>query len=109
VISWFQAFAFKWVNLLCRYLSATIQGLEKCVKLQELSLIGCGITSLEGFPALPALRKLWLSDNRIAGALDNLADLDNLVELSLGGNRVASLDELKPITVGLCRLNQVDP
>jgi hypothetical protein len=64
--------------------SAAIHGLDKCVLLQELSLIGCGITSLEGFPALPALRKLWLSDNRISSGLDNLADLDNLVELSLG-------------------------
>mmetsp|Transcript_34348 Transcript_34348/g.55081 ORF Transcript_34348/g.55081 Transcript_34348/m.55081 type:complete len:258 (-) Transcript_34348:91-864(-) len=78
--------------------SAAIHGLDKCVLLQELSLIGCGITSLEGFPALPALRKLWLSDNRISSGLDNLADLDNLVELSLGGNRLTSLDELKPIT-----------
>lgn len=65
--------------------SATIQGLDKCQQLQELSLIGCGITSLEGFPNLPSLRKLWLSDNRIAGGLEALADLDNLVELSLGG------------------------
>ena len=78
--------------------SSTVQGLDKCVNLKELSLIGCGISDLEGFPKLPLLRKLELSDNRIAGGLESLADLDSLVELSLGGNKVASVDELKPIT-----------
>jgi len=34
--------------------------------------------SLENFPALPKLRKLWLSDNRIAGGLEALMELDNL-------------------------------
>ena len=48
--------------------SANVVGLEKCVALEELSMIGCGITTLEGF-ALPALRKLELNDNRISGGL----------------------------------------
>ena len=40
------------------------------MEVEELGLNLCGITSLENFPALPKLRKLWLSDNRIAGGLE---------------------------------------
>ena len=78
--------------------SANVVGLEKCVALEELSMIGCGITTLEGFPALPALRKLELNDNRISGGLEALAGITTLEELNLGGNRIASRDEIKAIS-----------
>ena len=77
--------------------SASVTGLDACVALEELSLIGCGVATLEGFPDLPKLTKLFLNDNRIASGLEHLACLKTLKELGVGGNRIASLDELKPI------------
>ena len=78
--------------------SATLSGLDACVALAELSAIGCAIASLDGFPALPALRKLDVSDNRVAGAtVAALAGCAALEELMLGGNKIASLDDLKPL------------
>jgi hypothetical protein len=74
--------------------SASVVGLEKCVKLEELSANNCGITSLEGFPSLPILTKLELSDNRISGGLAALKNLPSLVELSVAGNAIGSVDEL---------------
>ena len=77
--------------------SASVVGLEKCVKLEELSANNCGITSLEGFPSLPSLTKLELSDNRISGGLAALKNLPNLVELSVAGNAIGSVDELQAL------------
>ena len=77
--------------------SQTIVGLDSLTACEELSIQGCGIASLANFPNLQALRKLLLADNRIGGGLENLAKLTNLEELSIGGNKVASLDELKPL------------
>ena len=67
------------------------------MNLQELSLIGCGLTSLDGFPPLPALKKLLISDNRIAGGLEALSGCTGLVELSLASNRIATLEDLEPL------------
>ena len=77
--------------------SASVVGLEKCVKLEELSANNCGITSLEGFPSLPSLTKLELSDNRISGGLAALKNLPALVELSVAGNAIGSVDELRAL------------
>ena len=77
--------------------SASVVGLEKCVKLEELSANNCGITSLEGFPSLQSLTKLELSDNRISGGLAALKNLPSLVELSVAGNAIGSLDELQAL------------
>ena len=77
--------------------SASVVGLEKCVKLEELSANNCGITSLEGFPSLPSLTKLELSDNRISGGLAALKNLPALVELSVAGNAIGSVDELQAL------------
>ena len=77
--------------------SASVVGLEKCVKLEELSANNCGITSLEGFPSLQSLTKLELSDNRISGGLAALKNLPNLVELSVAGNAIGSVDELQAL------------
>ena len=74
--------------------SASVVGLEKCVKLEKLSANNCGITSLEGFPSLPRLTTLELSDNRISGGLAALKNLPSLVELSVAGNAIGSVDEL---------------
>ena len=77
--------------------SASVVGLEKCVKLEELSANNCGITSLEGFPSLQSLTKLELSDNRISGGLAALKNLPSLVELSVAGNAIGSVDELQAL------------
>uniref|UniRef100_A0A1B0CQD6 Uncharacterized protein n=1 Tax=Lutzomyia longipalpis TaxID=7200 RepID=A0A1B0CQD6_LUTLO len=46
----------------CR--STNIVGLnEEFVNLKQLSLINVGLTTLKGFPKLPNLKKLELSDN----------------------------------------------
>lgn len=47
----------------CR--STNIVGLtDEFTALESLSLINVGLTSLKGFPKLPNLKKLELSDNR---------------------------------------------
>lgn len=47
----------------CR--SSSINGLtDEFVNLESLSLINVGLVSLKGFPKLPNLKKLELSDNR---------------------------------------------
>ena len=43
--------------------AAKVTGLEKFSNLKLLTLNGCGLTSLEGFPTLPKLQRLELSDN----------------------------------------------
>ena len=57
------------------------------------------LTSLANFPQLPKLQNLLLSDNRIAGGLEALtsAKLDQLVELDLSNNKLASLPCFKPL------------
>ncbi|VDP11531.1 unnamed protein product [Soboliphyme baturini] len=68
---------------------------DEFVKLETLSLINVGLTTLKGFPNLPALKKLELSDNRISGGLENLVGCPNLVTLNLSGNKIKDLKELK--------------
>jgi len=77
--------------------SASFVGLEGCVQLQDLSANNCGIVNFEGFPALPSLTKLELSDNRISGGLSALAGLTSLTELTLAGNSIADVKELAAI------------
>jgi len=76
-----------------------VTGLDKFQNLTTLTLNGCGLTSLEGFPTLPKLASLELSDNQLAGGLETLQDcaLFALTRLSLAGNRFATLDSLQPL------------
>ena len=73
-----------------------VTGLEKFSNLRTLTLNGCGLTTLEGFPTLPALRKLELRDNNLSDGLDALQDaaLFQLKSLSLAGNKFATLEDL---------------
>lgn len=77
----------------------TAQGLEKFTNLVTLSLGSVNLTSLENFPQLPKLQSLLLTDNRISGGLEALtaAKLDQLTELDLSNNRLASLPAFKPL------------
>ncbi|XP_035222625.1 acidic leucine-rich nuclear phosphoprotein 32 family member A-like [Stegodyphus dumicola] len=80
----------------CR--STSIVGLtEEFVNLQSLSLINIGLTNLKGFPKLPNLEKLELSDNRISGGLNYLSGSHKLTTLNLSGNKIESLETLEPL------------
>ncbi|KAF7278934.1 acidic leucine-rich nuclear phosphoprotein 32 mapmodulin [Rhynchophorus ferrugineus] len=80
----------------CR--STNIVGLtDDFTNLENLSLINVGLTSLKGFPKLPNLKKLELSDNRISGGLDILETSPKLTYLNLSGNKIKDLDTLEPL------------
>jgi len=80
----------------CR--STAIVGLnDEFVNLESLSLINVGLTSLKGFPKLPNLRKLELSDNRISGGLNLLSASPKITHLNLSGNKIKDLDTLDPL------------
>lgn len=73
---------------------------EQFPRLQQLSLSNAGLTSLEGFPCLPHLKRLVLSDNRISGGLEHLvqAGLKSLEDLDLSNNRIQVLEDLVPLS-----------
>ncbi|VVD01534.1 unnamed protein product [Leptidea sinapis] len=56
-----------------------------------------GKSPLQGFPALPKLRKLELSDNRISSGLNFLNGCKKLTHLNLSGNKIKDLETLKPL------------
>lgn len=80
----------------CR--STNIVGLtDDFTALETLSLINVGLTTLKGFPTLPNLKKLELSDNRISNGLSHLATSTKLTHLNLSGNKIKDLEELKAL------------
>lgn len=87
------------LNLDNRLKAHAVGQLTGYLNLQELSICSVGISSLEGFPSLPQLRRLTLSDNRIAGGLEHLASaqLTSLTDLDLSNNRLARLRDLAPL------------
>ncbi|XP_045149162.1 acidic leucine-rich nuclear phosphoprotein 32 family member B-like, partial [Echinops telfairi] len=78
---------------------AKIEGLTaEFVNLEFLSLINVGLISVSNFPKLPKLKKLELSDNRIFGGLDMLAEkLPNLTHLNLSGHKLKDISPLEPL------------
>jgi len=81
----------------CR--SSQIEGLtDEFKELEILSLINVGLTSLKGFPTLPNLKRLELSDNRLNGGLENLAGCPGITHINLSGNKIQSIDTLEPLT-----------
>lgn len=82
---------------LCR--SPNIIGLtDEFTSLEILSLINVGLTTLKGFPKLPNLKKLELSDNRISNGLHYLHGSPNITHLNLSGNKIKEYDALEPLT-----------
>lgn len=83
----------------CRSLEGKIEGLTaEFVNLEFLSLINVGLISVCNLPKLGKLKKLELSDNRISGGLDVLAEkLPNLTHLNLSGNKLKDISTLEPL------------
>ncbi|TTT79194.1 Acidic leucine-rich nuclear phosphoprotein 32 family member B [Bagarius yarrelli] len=83
----------------CRSNEGKIEGLTaEFVNLEYLSLINVGLISLSNLPKLAKLRKLELSDNRISGGLEVLAEkLPNLTHLDLSGNKLKDISTLEPL------------
>jgi hypothetical protein len=78
--------------------ATAIEGLtDEYKNLTSLSLVNVGLTTLKGFPQLPKLRKLDLSDNRISGDLDLLQGSPSLSYLNLSGNQIKDLETLQPL------------
>jgi len=75
--------------------------------LEKLSMINVGFTSLKGFPTLPNILKLELSDNRISGTLGCLKGCTTLTHLNLSGNKIKTFDALQPLGV-LTKLRSLD-
>ncbi|KAG2439134.1 hypothetical protein HXX76_004501 [Chlamydomonas incerta] len=86
-----------------------VKGLDAFINLKTLSLCSLGLTSLEGFPKLPKLERLILTDNRITGGLQHLVDagLTSLRVLELANNRISRVEELESLK-GLPSLQILD-
>jgi len=75
-----------------------IEGLsDEYENLESLSLINVGLTTLKGFPKLPKLKKLELSDNRISNGLGALKDCPLLSHLNLSNNKIKDLEAIEPL------------
>nr|CAB3221938.1 acidic leucine-rich nuclear phosphoprotein 32 family member A [Phallusia mammillata] len=65
--------------------------------LSRLSMVKAGLTTLKGFPDLPNLERLDLSDNRISGTLSCLKGCTSLTHLNLSDNKIKTLDALETL------------
>lgn len=83
----------------CRSGEGKIEGItEEFSNLELLSLINVGLTSVGDIPKLDKLKKLELSDNRISGGLEVLAErLVSLTHLNLSGNKFKDISTLEPL------------
>uniref|UniRef100_A0A8B9YEV0 Acidic leucine-rich nuclear phosphoprotein 32 family member n=1 Tax=Bos mutus grunniens TaxID=30521 RepID=A0A8B9YEV0_BOSMU len=96
----------------CRSNEGKIEGLtDEFEELEFLSTINVGLTSVANLPKLNKLKKLELSDNRISGGLEVLAEkCPNLTHLNLSGNKIKDLSTIEPLVKELvldnCRSNE---
>ncbi|XP_058019699.1 acidic leucine-rich nuclear phosphoprotein 32 family member B-like [Ahaetulla prasina] len=83
----------------CRSDDGKISGLSSDFEnLEFLSMINTGLVSISNLPKLNKLRKLELSDNRISGGLEVLAEkTPNLTQLNLSGNKIKEISTLEPL------------
>ncbi|XP_073424833.1 acidic leucine-rich nuclear phosphoprotein 32 family member D-like [Dendrobates tinctorius] len=88
----------------CRSDDGKITGLTaEFVNLEFLSMININLLSVANLPKLEKLRKLELSDNRMSGGLEVLAEkTPNLTHLNLSGNKINDINTLEPLK----KLNQ---
>ncbi|XP_075138699.1 putative acidic leucine-rich nuclear phosphoprotein 32 family member C isoform X3 [Leptodactylus fuscus] len=82
----------------CRSDDGKIIGLtSEFENLEFLSMININL-SVANLPKLEKLRKLELSDNRISGGLEVLAEkTPNLTHLNLSGNKIKDINTLEPL------------
>ncbi|GCB71982.1 hypothetical protein scyTo_0006133 [Scyliorhinus torazame] len=83
----------------CRSNEGKIEGLsDEFGELEFLSTINVGLLSVANLPKLNKLKKLELSDNRISGGLEVLAEkCPNLTHLNLSGNKIKDLSTIEPL------------
>uniref|UniRef100_A0A8D0GXG8 Acidic leucine-rich nuclear phosphoprotein 32 family member n=1 Tax=Sphenodon punctatus TaxID=8508 RepID=A0A8D0GXG8_SPHPU len=83
----------------CRADDGKIVGLSSDFEnLEFLSMININLLSVSNLPKLNKLRKLELSDNRISGGLEVLAErTPNLTHLNLSGNKIKDINTLEPL------------
>ncbi|XP_074090595.1 acidic leucine-rich nuclear phosphoprotein 32 family member A [Macrotis lagotis] len=83
----------------CRTYDGKIKGLtDDFEELEFLSTINVGLSSVANLPKLNKLKKLELSDNRISGELEVLAEkCPNLTHLNLSGNKIKDLSTIDPL------------
>ncbi|XP_071392331.1 acidic leucine-rich nuclear phosphoprotein 32 family member A isoform X4 [Centroberyx affinis] len=83
----------------CRSNEGKIEGLtDEFEELEFLSTINVGLTTVAHLPKLKKLKKLELSDNRISGGLEVLADkCPSLTHLNLSGNKIKDLSTIEPL------------
>uniref|UniRef100_UPI00398E86ED acidic leucine-rich nuclear phosphoprotein 32 family member A-like isoform X1 n=2 Tax=Pristiophorus japonicus TaxID=55135 RepID=UPI00398E86ED len=83
----------------CRSNDGKIEGLSAAFEsLEFLSMINVMLTSVSNLPKLNKLRKLELSDNRISGGLEVLAErTPSLTHLNLSGNKIKDINTLEPL------------
>ena len=85
-------------NWKCAELSLSDKALlESFPSLQFLSMNSCGLRSLANFPQLPKLIKLELNDNKIAGGLERLVGMKDLMQVTLAGNQLRTLEDIQPL------------
>jgi len=66
--------------------------------LTTLSMINVGLTSFDGFPKLPSLRTIDLSDNKLSGELEKLVEnCPKLYHVNLCANKIATYESLLPL------------
>nr|XP_020461367.1 acidic leucine-rich nuclear phosphoprotein 32 family member A isoform X2 [Monopterus albus] len=83
----------------CRSNEGKIEGLtDEFEELEFLSTINVGLTTVAHLPKLKKLKKLELSDNRISGGLEVLAEkCPSLTHLNLSGNKIKDLSTIEPL------------
>ncbi|NXO06694.1 AN32B protein, partial [Oriolus oriolus] len=83
----------------CRSEDGKVVGLSSDFEnLEFLSMININLLSVSNLPKLSKLRKLELSDNRISGGLEVLAEkTPNLTHLNLSGNKIKDINTLEPL------------
>ncbi|GMT00263.1 hypothetical protein PENTCL1PPCAC_22437 [Pristionchus entomophagus] len=76
-----------------------IEGLaDNLASLDTLSMVNCGLKSLEGLPTLPELVIFDISQNELSSGLDILAaKCPKLEKLVLSDNKFATLEQLEPL------------
>lgn len=89
-------------NWKCAELSVSDKTLlESFPSLQFLSMNSCGLRSLANFPLLPKLIKLELNDNKIAGGLEKLMGMKDLMQITLAGNQLRTLEDIQPLVLDM--------